>query len=73
MKIAVYARVSSQGDRQDTENQLQPLREWAQKMGGELVEEYVDKASGSKAQRDSLQRLLEEPTRGSSIRWLYGP
>lgn len=59
MKIALYARVSTNGNRQDTENQLAPLREWAKRLGGEILTEYVDEASGSKGDRKALAKLLQ--------------
>lgn len=63
MKIALYARVSSNGGQQDTENQLAPLREWASRLGGEIVAEYRDEASGSRADRVALTHLLEDAHR----------
>lgn len=60
MKMALYARVSTNGGRQDTENQLGPLREWASRLGGELTGEYLDQASGSRSDREALNRLLED-------------
>ena len=47
MRIAIYARVSKNDESQDTTNQLQPLRDYAKALNGEVVEEYVDCASGS--------------------------
>src|SRR4051794_8672812 len=41
-KVALYARVSTKGGRQDTENQLIALREYCAKQGWEVVAEYVD-------------------------------
>jgi Resolvase, N terminal domain len=40
MRIAIYSRVSTL--KQDTENQLRQLREFAAKQGWEVVHEYVD-------------------------------
>ena len=51
MKVALYARVSMEEtdgkDKryQEPENQLQPLREWAQGQGWEVAGKYVDRAS----------------------------
>lgn len=47
MKVAVYARVSTR-DKQDTENQLLQLREFAAKNDWQVVNVYVDKVSGTK-------------------------
>lgn len=57
-QIAIYARISTNDGRQDVENQLSQLREWAARLGGTVVAEYVDRASGSKADRKSLQNLM---------------
>jgi DNA invertase Pin-like site-specific DNA recombinase len=60
VKISIYVRVSSNGGRQDTENQIRPLKEWVSRLGGKLVGEYIDEASGSRADREGLKRLLED-------------
>lgn len=60
MKIALYARVSTNGSRQDAENQLSELREWAKRFGGEIVQEYVDEASGSRGDRKELLEMLAD-------------
>lgn len=45
MKIAIYARVSTR--KQETDNQVHVLRDFARKQGWEVVAEYVDIVSGS--------------------------
>lgn len=60
MKIAIYARISTNGQKQDTENQLVPLREWASRLGGEVITEYIDHASGAKGDRKALLTLFED-------------
>ena len=47
MRIAIYARVSTDDKGQDPENQLRQLRQWCASDGHELVHEYVDHESGS--------------------------
>jgi len=47
MRIAIYARVSKNDESQDPENQLQPLRDYANALKGEVIEEYIDCVSGS--------------------------
>ena len=42
MRIAIYCRVSKNDESQDPQNQLEPLRNYAKALGGEVVEEYVD-------------------------------
>ncbi len=41
-RVALYARVSTLDKGQDPETQLRPLREYAQRRGFAVVEEYVD-------------------------------
>ena len=48
MRIAIYARVSTDDKGQDPENQLRQLREWCANAGHEVVHEYIDKESGRK-------------------------
>jgi len=61
MKIGLYARVSRADGAQDVENQLHELRGWAARLGGEVVQEFVDKVSGAKNadDRPALRRALE--------------
>jgi DNA invertase Pin-like site-specific DNA recombinase len=58
MKIAIYARVST--DKQDTENQLAQLRDFATKQDWQIVREYCDYESGSKSDRAEFQRMFED-------------
>jgi len=65
--VAIYARVST-GD-QDSENQLRELRAFVGKQGWTLNEEFIDVASGGRADRPrflvlvwSLDRLSREGT-----------
>lgn len=60
MKISIYARVSTKSDRQDLQNQLTPLRDWALRLGGDIVFEYVDEASGTKGDRSGLKQLMQD-------------
>jgi DNA invertase Pin-like site-specific DNA recombinase len=61
MKIALYARVSRNDGVQDVENQLHELRNWAARLGGEVVAEYIDQVSGTKTgdARPALQQALQ--------------
>ena len=60
MKIAIYARVSKNDESQDPQNQLNPLRDYAKALGGEIVEEYVDLASGGSSDRENFLRMLND-------------
>lgn len=65
MKIALYARVSkdemsSDGQLQDPENQLQPMRKFCEAMGWEISKEFIDRASGGSANRPQFQNMLSE-------------
>lgn len=58
MKIALYARVSTEG--QDPEVQLQALRAHATQRGWTIVEEFVDHGySGAKEKRPALDRMIQ--------------
>jgi DNA invertase Pin-like site-specific DNA recombinase len=58
-RVALYARVSTLVA-QSPEMQLIELREYALRRGWEVVEEYVDRASGAKESRPSLNRLMTD-------------
>jgi DNA invertase Pin-like site-specific DNA recombinase len=59
MKTIIYARVSTNG--QDYERQIADLREYANRMGYEVVKEFSEKVSGAKkvAEREQLSELLD--------------
>jgi DNA invertase Pin-like site-specific DNA recombinase len=60
MKVALYARVSTVGT-QSPEMQLRELREYADRRGWQVVEEFVDHGvSGSRESRPALNRLMAE-------------
>src|SRR6266436_8985072 len=62
MRIAIYTRVST--DKQDAENQLPQLRDFAAKQGWEIVREYVDQGeSGTKSDRAALLQMFEDASR----------
>jgi DNA invertase Pin-like site-specific DNA recombinase len=57
MKCAIYCRVSTRD--QSVEMQLVQLREYAQRRGWEIADEYIDEAvSGVKKRRPGLDRLM---------------
>jgi DNA invertase Pin-like site-specific DNA recombinase len=55
--IGVYARVST--NRQENDNQLDQLREFARKQGWKILAEYVDVVSGSgKLKRPQFDKMM---------------
>lgn len=62
IRAVIYSRVSSEGNRQDTERQTKELIEYANKMGYELVEVYEEKISGFKKNEDRpiFSKMLEK-------------
>ena len=65
-KAVIYSRVSSEGNRQDTQRQTNELIEYANKMGYELVGVYEEKVSGFKKNEDRpiFSKMLEEIEKG---------
>jgi DNA invertase Pin-like site-specific DNA recombinase len=49
---AIYARVSSTGDRQDYTRQVEDLTAYAQRNGLEVVKTFTEKASGAKSRQE---------------------
>lgn len=60
MRIAIYCRVSKSDESQDPVNQLNPLRDYARALGGEIIAEYVDMASGGTSDRVQFIQMLED-------------
>jgi DNA invertase Pin-like site-specific DNA recombinase len=48
MRVAIYARVSTDDKGQDPENQLRELRAWATNSGHSISREYIEHESGRK-------------------------
>ena len=65
-RAVIYSRVSSEGNRQDTERQTAELIEYSKKMGYELVGVYEEKISGYKKNEDRpiFSKMLEEVEKG---------
>ena len=61
-KVALYMRVSSVD--QHPETQLHDLRAMARQRGLEIIAEYTDRISGTKARRPGLDELLRDARRG---------
>jgi DNA invertase Pin-like site-specific DNA recombinase len=60
MRAAIYARVSTSDGRQEVDNQIIELRQFAERQGWEIVHEYVDHESGSKADRTEFRRMFSD-------------
>ena len=70
MKVAIYARVSDPGTeddaekvarkkKQDTDNQLLPLREFASNRGWEVYKEYIEELSAVKKRPRFLEMMAD--------------
>jgi DNA invertase Pin-like site-specific DNA recombinase len=57
-RTALYARVSTRDKGQEVENQLIQLREFASRQNWIVVEEFVDRESGSTADRVNFQAMF---------------
>jgi site-specific DNA recombinase len=58
MNTALYIRVSTEGQR--TDSQEQELRRYCRQRGWKDLIFYVDKTSGAKASRPQLDRLMQD-------------
>lgn len=58
-RCALYMRVSKNDESQTPENQREPLKRLAESMGLEIVDEYVDMASGGNSNRPQFQAMLK--------------
>jgi DNA invertase Pin-like site-specific DNA recombinase len=63
MRVALYARVSTKDGRQDTDNQLRQLREFAATQNWTIVHEYTDRASGKRSDREQFKKMFEAASR----------
>jgi DNA invertase Pin-like site-specific DNA recombinase len=64
MRVAVYARISTNNHGQDVSIQTRELREYAERRGWTLAGEYVDVGiSGTKEKREALDRLMADAHR----------
>ena len=62
MKIGIYGRVSTR-DKQEVENQLVQLREFAVKQGWQIIGEYVDRETGATSDREQFQAMFADAGR----------
>jgi DNA invertase Pin-like site-specific DNA recombinase len=61
MRCGVYVRVST--GKQETENQLNQLREFARLQGWVVVAVYADQLTGKNSDREQFQRMFEDASR----------
>ena len=59
-RVALYARVSTSNGHQDPEMQLRELREYAKHRELIIVDEYIDRMTGSKDSRPAINRLMAD-------------
>jgi DNA invertase Pin-like site-specific DNA recombinase len=62
-RAVLYCRVSTKDKGQETANQAIQLREYASRMGWEIVEEYTDQASAKNGERSAFKRLFDDASR----------
>jgi DNA invertase Pin-like site-specific DNA recombinase len=60
MRVAIYARVSTNNGQQDPQVQTRELREYIVRRGWTLAGEYVDHMTGTKDRRPELDRLMAD-------------
>lgn len=63
MRIAIYARVSTDGKGQDTQNQMLLLRTFCEVAKDPIAHEYIDHASAKNGDREQFKLMLEDATR----------
>jgi DNA invertase Pin-like site-specific DNA recombinase len=64
-RVAIYCRVSTDG--QSVDLQVNDLREYADRRGLQIIEQYLDVGvSGSKESRPALNKLMQMHASGSS-------
>src|SRR6266403_5660042 len=63
MKVAIYVRCSTRDKGQDTEVQARELREYAERRGWTIVEEFSDYVSGAKEFRPALDEMMKAAKR----------
>ena len=65
VRVAIYARVSTDDRGQDPQNQLIQLRTWCERAGHEIAAEFVDQCSGRKSvgERKQFAALFDAASR----------
>ena len=60
MKVAIYARTSTDDGRQELTNQTRELHAYAERMGWKVVGEYLDQISGRKSDRPQFEAAMRD-------------
>lgn len=60
MRVAIYARTSTDDGRQDITNQTRELRAYSERMGWLIVAEFHDQVSGRKADRPQFLAAMQD-------------
>jgi DNA invertase Pin-like site-specific DNA recombinase len=60
VRVAIYARTSTDDGRQDLTNQTGELHTYAERMGWQVVAEYLDQVSGRKADRPQFKAAMRD-------------
>src|SRR6266700_1544630 len=66
-RIALYARVSSLGEKEDLERQMHRLKDYAAAKGYQVSKEVTEIASGLNEQRPKLEKLLADTSIGTIV------
>jgi putative resolvase len=66
-RIALYVRVSSLGQKEDLDRQVQRLKDYAAAKGYQVSKEVTEIASGLNDQRPKLEQLLADTSIGTII------
>ena len=62
-RVAIYARVSTNNGQQDPTMQTRELKEYCDRRGWEIAEQFTDRVCGTKDSRPGLNRLLADARR----------
>jgi DNA invertase Pin-like site-specific DNA recombinase len=60
VRVAIYARTSTDDGRQELSNQTRELHAHAERMGWKVVGEYLDQISGRKSERPQFQAAMKD-------------
>src|SRR5215469_14670487 len=63
IRVALYSRVSTKDKGQDVRNQTEQLREFCERQGWQIVQEFMDRASGKRGDRVQFQAMFEAASR----------